>query len=212
MNHLKVEAGRLKLASILVTAILLSCLAIQAYGDPGDIAVPSMPVPNMNVPEPHISAPNMNVPVTNPKPLIKPNNNPDETLNQTGNSSSNRTQVIQMQQEIKQMNVSGKWSIKLNDGADRSLDLNLWSSGGTRIMGYGTLTEEGTKNTVTASGSVTAQELTLTAKSAEPEYANQKYDECDLDLFMVNNTLLGTYVLKSGGQSLGEGNATAVKQ
>jgi hypothetical protein len=65
---------------------------------------------------------------------------------------------------------------------------------------------------VTASGSVTAQELTLIAKSSTPEYANQKYDEYDLDLLMVNNTLSGTYVLMSGGQSLGKGNATAVKQ
>ncbi len=43
------------------------------------------------------------------------------------------------------MNVSGKWSIQFNDGTDRSLDLNLWPSGGTRIMGYGTLTEKGAK-------------------------------------------------------------------
>jgi hypothetical protein len=44
-------------------------------------------------------------------------------------------------------------------------------------MGYGTLTEESAKNSVTASGSVTSQELSLTAKSATPKYANQKYDE-----------------------------------
>jgi hypothetical protein len=64
----------------------------------------------------------------------------------------------------------------------------------------------------TASGSVIEQVLTLTAKSASPEYANQKNDEYDLDLFMINSTLSGTYVLKLGGQSLGKENATAVKQ
>jgi hypothetical protein len=212
-NYLKVEVSRMRLASILLSAILLSCLSIQSHaGEADDIAVPSMNVPNMNMPEPLISRPNMDMPEPNPKPLVKPNNNPNQALNQTGNMSSNQTQVIQIQQEVKPMDVSGKWSIKFNDGTDRSLDLNLWSSSGTRIMGYGTLTEEGAKNSVTASGSVTAQELTLTAKSAAPEYANQKYDEYDLDLFMVNNTLSGTYVLKSGGQSLGNGNATAVKQ
>ena len=79
-------------------------------------------------------------------------------------------------------------------------------------MGYGTVTEDGAKNSVTASGSVTAQELTLIAKSATSEYIKQKYDEYDLKLLMVNNTLSGTYVLKSGGQSLGKGNATAAKQ
>ena len=52
----------------------------------------------------------------------------------------------------------------------------------------------------------------MATKSSTPEYATQRFDEYDLDLFMVNNTLSGTYVLRSGGQSLGEGNVTAVKQ
>jgi hypothetical protein len=65
---------------------------------------------------------------------------------------------------------------------------------------------------VTASGSVAEQELKLTAKLATPERANLKYDEFNLDLFMANDTLSGTYVLRSGGQFLGEGSATAVKQ
>ena len=108
------------------------------------------------------------------------------------------------------MDVSGKWLIKFNDRTDASLTLTLWSSGGTKIMGYGTLIENGAENSLTARGSVTAQELTLTAMLAAPEYANQKFDECYLDLFILNNTLSGTYVL-SGGLSPGKGNATAVK-
>jgi hypothetical protein len=214
-NHLKVEVSRMRLASILLSAILLSCLSIQAHAGDGEdyvIAVPSINAPNMDMPEPIISAPNMSMPAPKPKPIVVPKNNTNLALNQTGNMSSNQTQVTAIQQEVKPMDVSGKWSIKFNDGTDRSLDLNLWSSSGTRIMGYGTLTKEGEKNSVTASGSVIAQELTLIAKSATPEYANQKYDEYDLDLFMVNNTLSGTYILKSGGQFLGNGNATAVKQ
>jgi len=113
------------------------------------------------------------------------------------------------------MDVTGKWSIKLNNGTDRSLDLNLWSSGGTGIMGYGTLNEEDAKNSATVSGSVGPQELILIAKSAAPEYTNQKDKEYDLDLLMVNNTqaaLSGTYELKSGGQSLEKGNAEAAKK
>jgi len=166
-----------------------------------------MNVPNMDMPKPLISGPNMDVPEPKSKLLVKPNNNPNPTLNQTGNISSNQTQ------EVKPIDVSGKWSIKFDDRTDKSLDLTLWSSTGTtRIMGFGTLNEEGTKNSMTATGSVATQELILTAKLATPEYANQKYDEYELDLFMVNNTLSGTYVLKSGGQFLGKGNATAVKQ
>lgn len=202
----------MRLGTMLLLTILLSCVSIQAYGDVGDIAVPSMPVPNMNVPEPSISAPNMDMPVTKPKPLARPNNNPNQALIQTGNKSSNQTQVTQIQQEVKTMNVSGKWSIRFDNDTDRSLDLSLWSSGGNRIMGYGTLTEEGAKNSVAVSGSATMTELTLIAKSAAPEYANQKYDEYDLDLFRVNNTLSGSYVLKSGGKTLAKGNATALNQ
>ena len=49
-------------------------------------------------------------------------------------------------------------------------------------------------------------------KSASPDYADGKEKEYDLDLFMVNGKLSGTYFQKSGGQFLGKGNATAVKQ
>ena len=73
------------------------------------------------------------------------------------------------------------------------------------------LTEGSAQHSVTASGSVTGQELVLATKPATPEYANQETDEYDLDLFMVNNTLSGTYVLRSGGQSVVNGNATAIK-
>ena len=198
----------MRLVNIMLSAILLSCLSIPAHAsEPGDIAVPSINAPDMSMPAPLISGPNMDMPAPNPKPLVKPNNNPSPALNQIGNISSNQTQ------EVKPMDLSGKWSIRFDNGTDRSLDLNLWPSIGTAgIMGFGTFIEKGTQSSVTATGSVTAQELSLTVKSATPEYINKKYDECDLDLFMVNNTLSGTYVLMSGGQSLSQGNAKAVKK
>jgi hypothetical protein len=202
----------MRLASTLLSAVLLSCLFIQAYAvDPGEIAVPSMSRPNMNMPEPLITRPNMEAPVPNPKPPIGPNNNPNQATNKNANATSNQTQVTKTQQEVKPMDVSGKWSIRFDDRTDVVLDLTLWSSGGSKIMGYGTLTEKGAKNSMTASGSFAAPELKLTAKSAAPEFANQKFDEYYLDLFMANNTLSGTYVLESGGQSQGNGNVTAVK-
>jgi hypothetical protein len=205
-------------ASVLLSAILLSCvsscISVQAYGgEPGDIAVPSMSVPNMDMPKPLISNPNMDMPETRPQPLAEPHSDLSPALNQTGNISSNQTQAAQIKQKANPIDVSGKWSIKFDDGTERSLDLTLWSSAGaTRVMGFGILTEKGTENSVTASGSVAEQELKLTAKLATPERANLKYDEFNLDLFMANDTLSGTYVLRSGGQFLGEGSATAVKQ
>ncbi len=191
---------------------MLSCASSHAYSDgPGDIAMPSADVPNMDMPKPIISKPNMDMPDPTPKPLSEPaGDNP--TRSQTGNTSSNQTQATQIKQKAEPINVSGKWAIKLDDGADRSLGLTLWSSAGAnRIMGFGSLIEQGTENSVTARGSVTEKELILTAKLATPEYANLNYDECDLDLLMVNDTLSGTYILRSGGQFIGEGNATAVK-
>ncbi len=199
--------------SVLLSAILLSCASAQAYyGEPGDIAVPSVGVPNMDMPKPLSTRPNMDMPDPTPKPLAKPNDN-IPALNQTGSTSSNQTQETQIEQKAKPLDVSGKWSIKFDDGAGRALGLTLWSStGAARIMGFGTLTEKGMANPVTASGSVTEQELRLTAKLATPEYSNLNYDECYLDLSTINDTLSGTYILRSGGQFIGEGNATAAKQ
>jgi hypothetical protein len=197
----------MRLVRKLLSAILLSCLSIPVHaGDPGDIAEPSIMAPNMDMPTPLISKPSMDMPAPNPKPPAEPSESPSSLLNQTGNVTSNQTQ------EVGSTEGTTKWSIKFNDGTDISLDLILLSSGGTRVMGFGDLIEKGTRNSVTATGSVTAQELSLAVKSATSKYINEKYDECDLDLLIINNTLSGTYSLKFGGQSLGQGNATAAKQ
>jgi len=204
-----VVVSRMRPGCIILSSILLSCLSIHALAlDPGDIAEPGISAPDMTMPVPTITGPNMDMPKPETRSLVEPNNNTIQAK-PTGNMSLNQTQASQKPQT---MDVSGKWSIKFDKRTDRSLDLNLWSSSGKRIMGYGTLTEEGVKYSVTASGSINGQELTLTTKSSTPEYATQKFDEYDLDLFMANNTLSGTYVLSSDGLSSGEGSATAIKQ
>lgn len=196
----------MRLASTLLSAILLLCLFILAHAiEPGDIAAPSMKVPDMNMPKPLITRPNMNVPEPNAAIVMQ------NAINETANASSNQTLVTDIEEEVMPKNVSGKWSIRFDDGRDKSLVLNLWSSSQTRIMGYGTLTEKGAMNSVTASGSISAEELTLTVKSGASEYANQKYSEYYLDLFMVNDTMSGTYVQKADGQSSEIGNITAVR-
>jgi len=199
----------MRLAGVLLSAILLLCLSVHAqYNIPGEVAEPSIAAPNMDMPNPIVSSPNMDMPETKPTPLVKPISNPNPVSDQRGNVSSNQTQATQIRQAA--MDVNGKWLIKFDDGTDRSLDLTLWSSAGASgIMGFGTLTDKGSMNSVTASGSVTEQELKLTAKLANPSQANLKYDECDLDLRNVNDTLSGTYILRSAGQFLGKGNATA---
>ena len=157
--------------------------------------------------KPVSTGPNMSMPDPGPKPLVNPNNNSNQTLNQTGNQSSSQPQT-----EAKPIDLSGKWSVKFNDSTGKSLDLILLSAGSDRIMGTGTLVEDGTKIPVTASGTIADQEVTLTTKTVVGKYVNQIDREYDLDLFMSNNALSGTYVLKSGGKFLGKGNATVVKQ
>jgi hypothetical protein len=159
--------------------------------------------------QPSSSGPNMSMPDPSPKPLAKqePNNNSNQTLNQTGNQSS-----VLAQQEAKPIDLSGKWSVKFSDSTSRSLDLILLSTGADKTMGSGTLVEDGTRIPVTASGTITGQDVTLTSKTVVGPYVNKVDREYDLDLVMTNNTLSGAYVLKSGGKFLGKGNATAVKQ
>lgn len=198
-------------AVIFFTAIILLCLSAHAYsGSPGDIAVPSISAPNMDMPGPPVTSPNMGMPTTKPTPLVKPENNFSASINHSGDLSSNQNHPHQIQQKTEKINVSGKWSIGLDDGIDRSIDLTLWPSTGTiGIMGFGSIMEEGRENSVTASGSIAGRELRIIAKLASPEHAGLKYDECDIDLQSKDETLSGTYILRSGGQFLEKGNASA---
>jgi len=199
----------------LLSALLLSCISMQGYAnDSGDyvIATPSISAPNMDMPAPKVSAPNMDMPSPIPKPLGKQNNIPNQTSNQTSSDGSNQAQLIQTKQEPQLMNATGDWSISLDNGMAGSLDLNLWSSSGTRIMGYGTLTQMGASNHVTASGSVEENDLKLIIKLATSDSANPRGIEYDIDLPKTNDTFSGTYVMMSAGQYANRGNATAVRE
>jgi hypothetical protein len=233
----------MRIVSMLLLAILLSCFSIQAHADgcgsnwlgndavgyDPDFSVSAhqqgslvQPFSDLNAPLktasskpriapdergpaiPQSSGPNMSMPDPSPKPLVGPNTTAN---NQTSNANSS---LIQVQPEVKLIDVSGKWSVKFNDSTDRSLDLILFTNQ-DRIMGSGTLVENGTKIPLTASGSVSAKELTLTAKTVLGPYVNQIDRQFDLDLLMANSALSGTYLLKSAGKFLGKGNATMAK-
>jgi hypothetical protein len=150
------------------------------------------------------SSVNMSMPDPSPKPLIKPNTT---AINQTSNSSSTLTQA---QPVVKLIDVSGKWFVKFNESINRSLELILFASQ-DRVMGSGTLVEDGAKIPLTASGSVSANELLLTAKTVIGDYVNQIDRQFELDLFMSQGTLSGTFLLKSAGKFLAKGNATMAK-
>ncbi len=200
----------MRLASLLSFAILLSGISFQTCAiEPGDIAEPSIKAANMKMPKPIITSPNMGI----PEPIQKQQVIPDSNANQTSDKITDLIPVT----AAKSDDLSGKWSIKFDDRPDRSLDLTLWSSGKTKIMGYGTLTKGSTGNSVTASGSLAGEELILAVQSAESEYAGQNSDRYDLSLILANNTsnsnstMLGTYILSVGGEFMGDGNATASK-
>jgi hypothetical protein len=194
-------------AGMLLSAILISSIFIPAHAiDTTGTADRSILGPNMNMPEPLVSGPNMDMPAPNPKPLVEPNKNPGPSPNQTINITSNQTK------EEKPLDLSGKWSMKLDAVGERSLDLSLFSLAGVRFNGFGSFMEKGLRDSVTADGSLAGEQLSLVVKSATSRYIDGRYDECDLELFFINNTLSGTYALKSSGQSPERGEVTAVRQ
>ena len=189
----------MRLTSLLLFAILFSCVSFQACAiEPGDIAAPSIAAPHMEMPTPKITSPHLGMP------------EPKQVQQDISDSKANHTDDKIFDQSD---DLSGKWSIKFVNLPDRSLDLTLWSSGRDKIMGYGTLAKGSTSNSVTVSGSIAGEELMLSVQSADSEYSGQQNsDKYDISLFQANNTMSGTYILSVGGEFMGEGKATGIKR
>lgn len=194
----------MKLASILLLIVLLlysfpETRAVEA----GVIAEPSMPVPNMDMPKPHITKPITDATV--------------KQANQNGSSSLVDNNSISIDKSESQKNddetssIAGKWKIKFEEMKSTSLDLTLWSMSGEQVMGFGTLKISGADTSMTASGSLSNDQLVLAVKSAQEELGSQNYKQCDLDLYVANETLTGTYILSLGAEPGISGNATATK-
>jgi hypothetical protein len=199
----------MKLASVLLLAILLSCSYPVAQAlEAGEIAEPSMPVPNMNMPTPIITKPNMDLPDQKSTLQSTPDINSSLALNQSGHTNEESTLTAKDEADA----VSGKWIIKFEELRDRSLDLTLWSSGKDKIMGFGTQTIDGAETSMTASGSLAGEELVLVVKSAQVELGSPNYNQYDLDMFAANSTISGTYILSSGTETSVSGNATAIRR
>ena len=208
-------------ASIMLSLILVFslclCLGLNSYlclstagaVEAGVIAEPSVPIPNMDMPAPKITPPTMNMPETSAKA-------------QSDQASSNESGQTQSQADGGEDSlsggqgeldaISGKWSIRFQELKDRRLDLTLWSSGKEKIMGFGTLTKGSSIVSMSASGSFAADELLLAVKSAQPEYEGGESDHYDLDLFLKNDTISGTYILWTDGELSASGNTTASRR
>ncbi|MGB3920831.1 hypothetical protein [Methanothrix sp.] len=193
---------RAKKAQIAIILVSLSCISIAATAlEPGTIAVPSITGANMDMPKPLITPPTMDMPDPSPKvTVVEGKRDPfadGSPFNETEGSDSDR--------------MSGKWRVRFASRNDLSLSLTLWGSGGNKVMGFGSLNEGAADNSFSASGSVLGDNLVLSARSAAPKFEGQRYDQCDLDLILANDTLSGSYILRWQGEEREQGNATAVR-
>lgn len=181
---------------------IIACISIPAGAiDPGTIAVPSITGANMDMPEPLITPPSMD--------MAEPSNRVEvvESKKEPFSEGSPFNETAPSEAD----NVSGDWSVRFDNRGDVSLGLTLWPAGGNKVMGFGSLKEGAVNNSFSASGSILGDQLVLTARSAAPKFEGQRYDQCDLELFLKNDTLSGTYMLKWEGATKDAGNATAVR-
>lgn len=185
-----------------IILVLLLCFSIQALAlDPGTIAVPSITGANMDMPKPLITPPNMDMPDPSPKvTVVEGKKDPF-----SDGSPFNETQKGDAAK------LNGKWTVKFAGRSDVSLGLDLWASGGSKVMGFGSLKERAANNSFSASGTVSGDNLVLSARSAAAKFEGQRYDQCDLDLTLKNDTLSGSYILKWQGEVRDRGNATAIR-
>ncbi len=182
--------------------VLLSSFSIQAIAlDPGTIAVPSITGANMDMPKPLITPPTMDMPDPSPKAMVGEGKKDPFAYGSPFNE-------IEADEADK---VSGKWTVRFANRSDVSLGLSLWGSGEGKVMGFGSLKEGAANNSFSASGSVSGNNLVLSARSAAPKFEGQRYDQCDLDLILKNDTLSGSYILKWQGEERERGNATVVR-
>lgn len=203
--------SRLILSSSLFLCLIFQSLPAAAGVEAGVIAEPTIPFANMDMPTPKITAPNMDVPETVPRTQTIPENNSSTGQAQV---SGNDSDAAPSQQQEEEDAISGKWTVRFQELRDRALDLTLWSSGKGKFMGFGTLTRGSSAVSMSASGSFAEEELLLAVKSAQPEYEGAESEQYDLDLFLKNSTLAGTYIMRTGAQGLelARGNATASKR
>jgi len=108
------------------------------------------------------------------------------------------------------LQVGGKWSVRLEGSAGRSLDLILIQNG-EMIMGSGNLNDGQNKIAVTASGSISGEQVALDVKTVVSEYGNKIDKRYELDLTLADGSMAGTYEQYDGEDFVGKGNATASK-
>jgi hypothetical protein len=115
------------------------------------------------------------------------------------------------------LDLSGKWSFKLNGTSNQSADLILIQSGSwaddgkDRIQGYGSLFEDSQVIPLTAIGSLSNDALELELKPNGNEVVSKFDKKYVLRMSPGQEDLLGTYEMYGSDVLDGKGNATATR-
>jgi hypothetical protein len=145
-----------------------------------------------------IPGPNMSMPDPSPK-------SPSQTSSESA-AQSTETGVVPPESRI--MEVSGKWTVRLeNEGATIN-PLTLIQTG-EKVMGMGTLNEQNAKLQVSAKGYVSSDAMNLDIWTIVSEYGNKIDKRIELELVQVDRVLSGSYEIYSDEELIGKGNATA---
>jgi hypothetical protein len=138
--------------------------------------------------------------------------NPDGTARQSQEKENKSetaavSNAVATEKKDPAIDLGGKWRIMLDKGATEqnrgtALDLILIQTG-ERLQGYGTLIDEGSDITATATGSISEDSISLDVKLVK-----QKKDY-KLDLALINNKMVGHYELYESEKLAADGNATA---
>jgi hypothetical protein len=113
------------------------------------------------------------------------------------------------------LDLSGKWSFKLNGTSNQSANLILiqsasWADDGKdRIQGYGSLFEDSQVIPLTATGSLSNDALELELKPNGNDVVSKFDKKYILRMSPGQEDLLGTYEMYSLDALAGKGNATA---
>jgi hypothetical protein len=150
---------------------------------------------------PTTSGPNMKMPDTKPKPLT-------QATTQAVVETATTMPVEVEPQEPEFMEVEGKWTVKLENGAATLNPLTIIQTGES-VMGMGTLNEQNTKLQVSVKGSVSKNAMSLDIWTIVAEYGNQIDKSINLELVKVDRVISGSYEMYSGEDLISKGNATA---
>jgi hypothetical protein len=138
---------------------------------------------------------------------------------QTENATKSDTQIAQNTQNTAEPNakenkapvldVSGKWLVSLGE-ASTPINLILIQSK-DRIQGYGSLNDNDAEISMTATGTLSGDTISLDAKPVVEGSLNKINKEYKLNLAKANDIFEGSYEIYVGGDLSEKGNATAAR-